>query len=67
MIGLGSDKKGSGEDVPGLMEESSSDEEASPSIFTNLKIQKEHGKPADREILSQPVNQLEGQESDDEH
>ena len=33
-------KKGSGEDVPGLMDESSSDGETSPSTsFTNLKIQ----------------------------
>ena len=59
-------KKGSGEDVPGLIDESSSDEETSP-IFTNLKNRKDHVKPADREILPRPVNQLDGQESDDEH
>ena len=60
-------KKGSGEDVPGLIDESSSDEETSPSIFTNLKNLKDHGKPTDREILPPPVNQVDSQESDDEH
>ena len=60
-------KKGSGEDVPGLMDESSSDEETSPSIFTNLKNPKDHGKPTDREILQPPVNQVDGQGNDDEH
>ena len=30
-------------------------------------IQKDHDKPANREFLPQPVNQLNGQESDDEH
>ena len=48
--------------------------ESSYSMFNLSKttklsngIQKDHDKPADREILPQPVNQLNGQESDDEH
>ena len=55
-------KKGSGEDVSRLMDESSS-----PSIITNLKNLKDHGKPTDREILPPPVNQVDGQGTDDEH
>ena len=49
------------------MDESSINEETSPFIFTNLKIQKDHGKPADREILPPRVNQLDGQGNDDKH